>query len=273
MTYHPKQMMPSALFLSTKTENHYISLKSFVSKLPKTTADDVVAPEFLLTQGLRFTFDVRHPQRGLEGGFMELLAISAGTQQVQTGSRLSAKSLQQQMLALDPPVKGHPKAKSTADLKARIQVAHGRAKETLKTSALLTDAYFLYTPAQIWLAAFFAADEPLARFYISSKLPPSGGILSKLMITIKACTNLLVSSPSIQPGEAEIKELTRIDKKLYKCRNPEKMDLVGINKAQKRDGEAKEDVALDEKIVKKRKMERENGLHEADSVFGPALTK
>ena len=51
------------------------------------------------------------------------------------------------------------------------------------------------------------------------------------------------------------------------------MDLVGINKAQKRDGEAKEDVALDEKIVKKRKMERENGLHEADSVFGPALTK
>ena len=266
-------MMPSALFLSTKTENHYISLKSFVSKLPKTTAEDVVAPEFLLTQGLRFTFDVRHPQHGLEGGFMELLAISAGTHQVPAGSEFSAKSLQQQMLALEPLVKGNPKAKSPADLKARIQVAHGKAKEILKTSALLTDAYFLYTPSQIWLAAFFAADEPLVRFYISSKLPPSTRILPKLMITIEACRNLLVLSPSIQPGEAEIKELTRIDKKLYKCRNPEKIDLVGINKAHKRDGEAKEDAALDEKIVKKRKMERENGLQDAESVFGPALTK
>ena len=273
MTYHPKQMMPSALFLSTKTENHYISLKSFVSKLPKTTSDDVVAPEFLLTQGLRFTFDVRHPQRGLEGGFMELLAISVGTYQASVGPELSAKSLQQQMLALDSPVKGQPKATSSVDLKARIQTAHGRAKETLKTSALLTDAYFLYTPAQIWLAAFFAADEPLAQFYISLKLPSSGGIISKLMVTLKACTNMFKSSPSIQPGEAEIKELTRIDKKLYKCRNPEKVDLVGINKAQKRDGEAKEDVALDEKVVKKRKTERANGLDDADSIFGPALIK
>ena len=272
MTYHPKQMTPSALFLSTKTENHYISLKSFVSKLPKTTADDVVAPEFLLTQGLRFTFDVRHPQRGLEGGFMELLAISMGSHEPPQASQQSAKSLQQEMLGLEP-MKGQSKAKSPADLKTRIQIAHGKAKDTLKTSALLTDVYLLYTPSQIWLAAFMMADMALARFYMSSKFPQPDGAPPKLMSTIEDCVKLLESSPSVKPEGAETAELARIHKKLYRCRNPEKMDLVGINQAQKRDGEVKGEGALDEKIVKKRKLEREQSLKDAESVFGPELTQ
>ena len=94
MTYHPKQIMPSALFLSTKTENHYTALKSFASKFPKTTPDDVIAPEFLVTQGLRFTFDVRHPHRGLEGGFMELLALASGDGQPPPHSEKSSRQLQ-----------------------------------------------------------------------------------------------------------------------------------------------------------------------------------
>jgi len=272
MTYHPKQMTPSALFLSTKTENHYISLKSFVSKLPKTTADDVVAPEFLLTQGLRFTFDVRHPQRGLEGGFMELLAISTGSHQPPQVSQASAKSLQQEMLGLEP-VNGLSRARSPADLKTRIQIAHGKAKDTLKTSVLLTDVYLLYTPSQIWLAAFMMADEPLAHFYMGSKSPKPDGVPAQLMSTIEECVKLLGSSPSVKPEGAEAAELARIHKKLYRCRNPEKLDLVGINQAQKRDGEAKGEGALNEKIVKKRKLEREQGLKDAESVFGPELAK
>jgi cyclin H len=272
MTYHPKQMTPSALFLSTKTENHYISLKSFVSKLPKTTADDVVAPEFLLTQGLRFTFEVRHPQRGLEGGFMELLAISTGTHQSPQASQESAKSLQQEMLGLEP-VKGHAKAKSPADIKTRIQIAHGKAKDLLKTSALLTDVYLLYTPSQIWLAAFTMADEPLARFYLRSKFPKPDDVPPQLISTVEGCVELLRASPSVKPEGAEAAELARIHKKLHRCRNPEKTDLVGINQAQKRDGEAKGEAALDEKIVKKRKLEREQSLKDAESVFGPELAK
>ncbi|MCJ1403172.1 hypothetical protein MMC11_006395 [Xylographa trunciseda] len=271
MTYHPKQMMPSALFLSTKTENHYISLKNFVAKLPKTTAEDVVAPEFLLTQALRFTFDVRHPQRGLEGGFMELLAISTGTYQPPPGSKASSKSLQQEMLQLAPLEKANPKAKSSTDLKTRIQIAHGKAKEALKTSALLTDAYFLYTPSQIWLAAFMKADEPLARFYLETKFSESGGVPSRLLSTLQQCIALLAQSPAVKPGEVEIKELTRIDKKLYKCRNPEKMDLVGINKARKREGEPKDEAALDEKALKKRKLE--HASRDSDDMFGPTISK
>lgn len=271
MTYHPKQMMPSALFLSTKTENHYISLKNFVAKLPKTTAEDVVAPEFLLTQALRFTFDVRHPQRGLEGGFMELLAISTGTYQPLPGSKALSKSLQQDMLQLAPSEKAVPKAKSSADLKTRIQIAHGKAKETLKTSAILTDAYFLYTPSQIWLSAFMKADEPLAHFYIETKFSEPEGVPSRLFSTLQGCIALLTKSPSVKPGEVEIKELTRIDKKLYKCRNPEKMDLVGINKAQKREVETKDEGVLDEKALKKRKLE--HASRDSDDMFGPTISK
>ena len=263
--------MPSALFLSTKTENHYISLKNFVAKLPKTTAEDVVAPEFLLTQGLRFTFEVRHPQRGLEGGFMELLAISTGTYQPPLGSQASPKSLQQDMLQLESLEKGNPKAKSPADLKIRIQIAHGKAKETLKTSGILTDAYFLYTPSQIWLSAFMMADEPLTRFYLDTKFPALEGVPSKLLSALQGCIALLKQSPSVKPGEVEIKELTRIDKKLYKCRNPEKIDLIGINKAQKREGDTKGEAALDEKALKKRKLE--HASKDSDDMFGPTISK
>ena len=284
MTYHPKQIMPSALFLATKTENHYTSLNSFASKLPKTTSEDVLAPEFLLTQGLRFTFDIRHPQRGLEGGFMELSALATGDYSAPSEAsatynalpqEMTSTALQQEMLHLEPATKGKPKARTTQELKARIQNAHGKAKEILKTSALLTDAYFLYTPSQIWLAALLLVDEPLALFYLKAKLPTSDGIKPKLIITLQSCAELLRSSEWANLGEAEMKvkmkELTKIDKKLYECRNPEKIDLIGINKAQKRDGDVNGDGGLDEKIIKKRKLERESRSKEEGSVFGPAL--
>lgn len=274
MTYHPKEMMPSALFLATKTENHYTSLKSFVSKLKKTTAEDVVAPEFLLTQGLRFTFDVRHPQRGLEGGFMELLALANGNGHGHGHASAAADSpsqLQTEMLDIEPLKPGKPKAKSAQEMIVRIQNAHGIAKETLKTSALLTDAYFLYTPSQIWFSALLGADEPLARFYLSTKFPAPTPTQTKILTTLQRGLAQLQSSPPAKPGAVEIKELTRIDKKLYKCRNPEKMDLVGINKAQKRDGGGKEDAGLDEKVGKRRRMERENSIREGEAVFGPAI--
>ena len=271
MTYHPKEMMPSALFFATKTENHYTSLKGFASKLEKTTAEDVVAPEFLLTQGLRFTFDIRHPQRGLEGGFMELLALANGKGYSSSDTAMSSNRLQKEMLEIESVREGKPKTKSAEDVVLRIQNAHGKAKEILKTSALLTDAYFLYTPSQIWLSSLFIADEPLAQFYFKTKFPISSDLKTKISSTLRQCCDHLRSSVSAQSGEQELRELTRIDKKLYKCRNPEKIDLVGINKALKRDGDGKGEDGLDEKIIKKRKLERENSMKEAEEVFGPAI--
>lgn len=65
-------------------------------------------------------------------------------------------------------------------------------------------------------------------------------------------------------------EFKRIDKKLYKCRNPEKIDLVGINKAVKRDG-GHGAGGMDEKVVKKRKLERERSEKEGADIFGGPL--
>lgn len=265
--------MPSALFLATKTENNYVSLRAFAEKLPKATPEGIIAPEFLLTQGLRFTFEVRHPQHGLEGGYMELVAMAHGRAMLPPNSSESAIELQNQMLKLKRKDQGGPQTNTPRDVVTRIQVAHAVAKEILKTSALLSDVYFLYTPSQIWLAAFLIADDTLASFYIKTKVPLSSPAREKVVNTISSCGAVMNASVSIKPGKAELKELTGIDKKLYKCRNPEKVDLVGINKAQKRDGEAEDGAGLDEKVVKKRKLERENSMREGEDVFGPPLAK
>jgi len=269
MTYHPKEIMPSALFLSTKTENHYTSLRSFVAKLPKTTAEDIIAPEFLLTQGLRFTFDVRHPQRALDGNFMELMALARGDATATSGQN---KSTATGIIGLEPAQTGEKRTTSKEEVVGRIQKAQGKAKAILKTSALLTDVYFLYTPAQICLSVLMLADAPLISFYLDTRFPTPSPFKPKLLITLRACVSMLQSSPSASPGDTEKKALTKIDKKLYRCRNPDKIDLVSINKAQKRDGEGKED-ELDEKVIKKRKLEREKSKKEVDDVFGPAISQ
>ena len=270
MTYHPKEMMPIAVFFATKTENNYISLGKFAAKLNNTTTEQVIAPEFLLTQGLRFTFDVRHPQRGLEGGFMELLALASGKGQPAPGIQKSSAELLDEMVKVPPAEVNKPQTRTTSEAKSRIGSVHDKTKEILKTAALLSDAYFLYTPSQIWLAALLLVDEPLASFYLDTKVPASSPMRSKLMITLKACVKTLKTSPSAHPGKEERAACTRIDKKLYKCRNPDKLDFVSMNQAQKRDGEGKYG-ELDEKIIKKRKLERESSMKEGEDVFGPPL--
>lgn len=281
MTYHPKQIMPSALYLSTKTENHFMSLKTFASKLPVTAPEDVIAPEFLITQALRFTFDVRHPHRGLEGGFMELLAIANGHAQPPPGSHQSSKDLQLDMLQVPGGHKGAVDKQTVDELQSRIRNVHGKAKDLLKSSGLLTDAYFLYTPAQIWLSTLYSVDELLCLFYIGTKFDTGptvnagGAIKSKLISTLQSCAEMLrsTSGATVTPSAEELKELKRIDKKLYDCRNPEKVDLVGINKAQKREGQGAAEGELDERIIKKRKLERELSMNEAEAAFGPKLER
>ncbi len=204
---------------------------------------------------------------------MELMSLAHGKGQPGPGIEKSSEQLQKEMLDIQPATEGSKKSRSSNEVVRRIQVAHGKAKEVGKSSALLTDAYFLYTPSQIWLASLFLADEPLARFYVDTKIPTPSQFKPKLMSTLQSCAEMLRSSASANPGEGEIKALTKIDKKLFKCRNPEKVDLVGINKAQKRDSEGTGNNGLDEKVIKKRKLEREKSEKEAEDIFGPTLAK
>lgn len=272
MTYHPKELMVSAVFLATKTDNHYISLRNFAAKLPMTSEEAIVAPEFLLTQGLQFTFDVRHPFRGLDAGLMELNAIAAGTYHPPPSLSVRPSELQRQLLAL--PTASGPPSRGTATAMAaqtRIKVAYTKAKDLLKTSALRTDAYFLYPPAQIWLAALLVVDRPLAVLFLAAKCDVHSETSTAALARLESCAALLRAGTTGtgDAGAEERRELTRIDKKLYRCRNPDKVDLVGLNRAQKRE-EDEEDEA---KAAKKRRVERENGAAEVEDVFGPALSR
>lgn len=72
MTYPPTKMLKTCVFFGAKAENYYPRVKSIADKFPKTTGEEILAGEFLLCQGIRFAFDVRHPFRALEGAIMQL---------------------------------------------------------------------------------------------------------------------------------------------------------------------------------------------------------
>ncbi|KAJ5933832.1 hypothetical protein N7454_006161 [Penicillium verhagenii] len=264
MTYHPKSIMACALFLATKTDNYYMSLRQFADGIPgDTSTEDVISPEFLLMQGLRFTFDVRHPFRGLEGGVMELQAIAQG--QGQPGPHLlhqSPHQLLQKLQSIAPP------SFQSSSLSDRIARAHGITREILKAAAQMTDAYFLYTPSQIWLSALLLADRPLAEFYLDTKL---GGPLAETTASGTDQSDLQNPLYELRSKLHKMKDLKRIAKKLYHCQNPEKANL-----AQKRDSaqpQAASNVTSEsesERLAKKRRLE-EKARSGASDMFGPEL--
>ncbi|BCS04075.1 TFIIH complex kinase subunit CCL1 [Aspergillus luchuensis] len=287
MTYHPKQIMPCALFLATKTDNYYLSLRQFAEGVPgQTSADDIIAPEFLVMQSLRFTFDVRHPFRGLEGGIMELRAISQGQGQPAPHFQPSQtpEDLRRALLSLSP------SSATASTMNDRISRAHHSTREILKAAAQITDAYFLYTPAQIWLSAFLLADRPLAEFYLDTKLGgpiisssnhdqnPLYALRTKLLTTLANCSALLQAYKPFASDEARMKTLKRIvGKKLYHCQNPEKANIAGQKRipaaaaaaAAAAAGESGTSESEMERLAKKRKLER--GSETTKDLFGGEL--
>ncbi|THC93138.1 hypothetical protein EYZ11_007381 [Aspergillus tanneri] len=288
MTYHPKTIMPCALFLATKTENYYLSLRQFAEVVPgDTTAEDIIAPEFLVMQSLRFTFDVRHPFRGLEGGIMELQAIAQGVAQPTPHfPEQKPEDLRRKLLSLTPSAT----AASSSSITDRLARAHHTTRELLKSAAQMTDAYFLYTPSQIWLSAFLIADRPIGEFYLDAKLGgplvdptsqqqgnPLSDLRTKLTRTLADCSALLQSYKPLASDPDQKKNLRRIGKKLYHCQNPEKVNLAGQKRiptaavATPASGEVGTSESEMERLAKKRKLECEQKDKEAKDNFGGEL--
>jgi cyclin H len=286
MTYHPKTIMPCALFIATKTDNYYLSLRQFAEGVPgDTSAEDIIAPEFLVMQSLRFTFDVRHPFRGLEGGIMELTAISQGLAQPAPHTpHQSPEDLRRTMLSLPQP-HNTQSSSSSSSISDRLARAHHNTREILKSAAQMTDAYFFYTPAQIWLAALWIADRPLAEFYLDTKLAasdldathPLTQLRSKVLTTLDSCSALLQSYKPLASDPDQKKALRRIGKKLYHCQNPEKVNLAGQKRIPAAAMAAAAASASDpatpesemERLAKKRKLESE--AKRRDDIFGGEL--
>uniref|UniRef100_A0A093V2D1 Cyclin CCL1 n=1 Tax=Talaromyces marneffei PM1 TaxID=1077442 RepID=A0A093V2D1_TALMA len=253
-----------------------------VPKLDKPA--DVIAPEYILTQGLRYTFDVRHPFRGLEGGIMELQAIAQG--EGQPGPLITGQTPASMKQAIDniEPLPGVDKLSPSS----RISAAHGKARDLLKTAAQMTDAYFFYPPSQIWLAALFVADKPLAQFYLDTKIGsgvntaeadsqnPLEMIRTKLMATLSDCASLLASYAPVASNPGTMKDLIAIAKKVYQCQMVEKLDPAPPGSGQKRSSgslpgaEGASESEL-ERAAKKRRLERERREQESKDIFGGEL--
>ncbi|KJZ77196.1 hypothetical protein HIM_03517 [Hirsutella minnesotensis 3608] len=257
MTYPPTELLKTCLFFGCKAEGFYIRLSKLAEKFPNTTSEQILAGEFLLCQGIRFAFDVRHPFRALEGAIVEL----------------------RRRLPTEEP---------------RINNAHARAREVLKFSALITDVYFHFTPSQVMMAAILVADSGL----VDTLLPSSdntqgqGGdgavgahtdLREKIMTTIESCRAMLEDEPPERMadywGTPEIvKSMKPLRKKLQKCRDPDRADLVALQRARREQAAGKPakpsagavgDGGVfgegDARDVKRRKVGT------GDDVFGPPL--
>lgn len=275
MTYDGTDISKAAMFLALKIElgTKAGTVDDFAAKIPKTTSERVLAPEYTIVQALRFNFDVRHPFRGLKGAQLELADMAKGTYAPLPHEERTTQELQSQMLEVLGGAEGADR---------RLGNVYTHAKYMLSMGAQMTDAYFLYTPSQIMLSALLLADEPLTTLYLSTKVPTSSPISEKLFKTLRACASLLSSHRSFSPtplppneayawAETDPAAMKPLIAKLKLCRDPDKRDLVKLSQAQKRD--AVQDGQLDENKAKKRKLNREKAEADADAFWGPELPK
>lgn len=277
MTYPPKEIYKTVLFLACKTEATHMTLSEYARRI-STDPEQVLAPEYKVMQALRFTLDVRQPFRGLKGVLMEMLNMTAGLAgPVEGMEQQDGDQLQAAMMALSAPSKESKTQWATPasgkmdekHLNDRVQAAYSAARNLLDAPALLTDVYFLYTPSQILLAAMLLADEPLTSFYLSTKLPVTSSMQSKIVATICECAEMLSSHD--QNTVLTKDERAELEKKLERCRDPSTKDLVKAFAAMRQDGA--EDGKVEEGVAKRRKLEREKGQKEGEDLFGPSLQK
>lgn len=286
MTYHAQNISRTAMFLAGKSESEHQSLDDFAQRISsektKVTPEQILAPEYLIVQALRFNFDVKHPFRALKGGMLDLMSMVNGRYEGPNHSPYKTAADLSTALHQLPHKAGSTAVRATtAHLTSRImEESYAKASQILKKTAPLTDVYFLYTPSQIWLAAYLLADEPLVLFYLSVKLPSTSPVYDKVVAAIRECASMLSSHRSYRKLDASKEEQIRMDaehkaeikrliKKLKTCQDPDKVDLVKLNQAQKRDAVQGSD--LDEHKAKRRKMGRENFQKDSDAFWGPEL--
>ncbi|KAG6057490.1 hypothetical protein E4U32_005098 [Claviceps aff. humidiphila group G2b] len=266
MTYPPTELLKTSLFFGCKAEGFYIRLAKLAEKFPNTTSDQILAGEYLLCQGIRFAFDVRHPFRPLEGAILEL-------------------------------------RKRCPDEETRINNAHARAREILKFSALVTDVYFHYTPSQIMMASLLMVDAGLVDILLSDKSAKNGAendaekgaghgddqsngahakARERIMATMESCRAMLADEPPERMSEywgtpEIVKSMKPLRKKLQKCRDPDRADLVELQRARREQANTKpmlqkstsRDLALGKLDHTRSKRQKTAGA--VDDVFGPSL--
>lgn len=272
MTYHPKEILTAVLFLTTKTENHYIPIQTFSEKIPKSTPEEIVALEFTVAMGLRWCFDIKHPFTPLMGATMEL-------QQIYTGQFKSPAIIdpekQSELIRL-PPTELQQRLRNLPDASNNLQ-AHNEKRilelyhhaRNLLFGSLLTDVAFLYSPSQIAVAAIYAIDPAVGLFYLDLKSahPKSHPSYEEVQAAIQQCAGeLRIGESLLSSKNQDNTDVKRIDRKLYYCRNPDKMDPRHLKRGIDSPMANKDaDDGTQERDIKKRKIDdAESNLVPAD---------
>lgn len=218
MDWHPKNVMLTALFLATKTTNNPISLDSYAAHIPKTEPADVLELEFLVAQSLGFDFAVWHPHRALWGAWLDL----------------------QNVTQLPPP---------ELDQIYNQAIGHVRASR-------LTDAEFIYSPAQIAAACISLASPQAANTWMRSK-DSDGCFIPPLCAVIQQGSELR--------GVDLIRE---VDRRLKLCKNPEKVVGSSAYLAKKAEEER---LAVEKRTRKADEIRNNSGDDPFGSELGPTL--
>ncbi|KAF2768399.1 cyclin-like protein [Teratosphaeria nubilosa] len=259
LTYPPKEVYKTVLYLATKTEGLHLKVGDYGARIG-TDVDAILAVEYKVMQALRFTLEVRKPFAGLKGWLMEAVNVVEAMEEpipdalAVEDSGKHGTSLWEGNGARDAGREG---------LRARLDAAYAAAKAVLDTAALLTDAYFLYTPSQISFAALHIADPPLTDWYLGSKLPPTSPARPKILSTVHSCADLMraFSVESVIGKE----ERARVEEKLEKCRDPTTRDLVRMYERAKMGQGTESD---EEGKKEKKRRAREAAAREGEELFG-----
>ncbi|OCF44398.1 hypothetical protein I317_01658 [Kwoniella heveanensis CBS 569] len=273
MEWHPKNIMPTCLFLAAKTTNYPVLLDQFIPRFSKLTPADVLDTEFLVAQSLGFEFWVRGAEKALRGWGLDM---------------------QNQP---NPPLEGISKSLPTA--------------LSNLSASLLTDAEFIYTPSQIGLAAWHLADPSLVETfldhrystYVPSKntstsaddavvngsagdFDPNGtssndsaegnsgesqsegeemyGMKQSRLLHIVSDIEKMIKDGQV---EVDVKKVKEVDKRLKQCSNPEKIPGTALYVKRKREKEAAEASAKAAKHQKLASASASDG-----DIFGSALS-
>ncbi|WVQ74363.1 hypothetical protein IAR50_003963 [Cryptococcus sp. DSM 104548] len=243
MEWHPKTIMPTALFLAAKTTNYPVAIEDFVPKMPGLTQDSILGKEFLVAQSLGFEFWVRGAEKALRGWTLDM----------QDQPR--------------PPIDDIQKAIPKALLKL--------------TESYSTDSEFIYTPSQIGLACLRMADRNLVDSFLElrystaaadSQIDPDGdeeqpaplyGMEKARLIEILEQIAKTIETDGRELGKDDVKP---VDKRLKGYTNPEKVPGTALYEKRKREKEQSEAAAKAAKTLKS-----QASAADSDMFFGGAL--
>jgi len=184
MDYHPKEIMVTCLFLACKVDEFNVSLAQFVANIKgnQSRATTVILNnELFLMEQIKYNLKVHHPFKAIEGFLLD----------IKTRTRMS-----------DPD-------------RMRTHI------DSFIDKLLFTDACLLFAPSQLALAAVLHSasqiKENLDSYVTDLLLGETGSEHLKDLIEVVRRIRIL----HVRIADDHTKELSRISKKLDKCRNQE----------------------------------------------------